>query len=229
MAKKGKVPKACGDASSGASATGSGTMVDIQTVRDVLLVQVGGLVDLVKDLGQKFEDLEKKFCGIQKVVGELQSGWMSFHRSVKTMQADISNNVVEFERIDEALALLHQQQHEVRLKKEDTIDERFSAVWIALKKEDTIDERFSAVWIAVGDLERGQAGIDIDIEEPAALTTIQAAQREARHRPGRSVTPTRRERQAWTPPIPGTPRSGPGGLQQASGDLNSVSWVHLSP
>jgi len=210
-------------------------MVDMQTVRAVLLEQVGGLIDLVKDLGQKFEDLEKKFCGIQKVVGELQSGWTVFHRSVKTMQADISKNVVEFERIDEALALLHQQQHEVRLKKEDTIDERFSAVWIALKKADTIDERFSAVWIAVGDLERGQAGIDddIDIEEPAALTTIKAAQREARHRPGRSVTPTRRERQdmseerseAWTPPIPGTPRSGPRGLQETSGDLNSVSWI----
>ena len=203
-------------------------MVDMQSVRAVLLEQVGDLIVLVKDL-------EKKFCGIQKVVGELQSGWTVFHRSVKTMQADISNNVVEFERIDEALALLHQQQHEVRLKKEDTIDERFSAVWIALKKADTIDERFSAVWIAVGDLERGQAGIDIDIEEPAALTTIKAAQREARHRPGRSVTPTRRERQdmseerseVWTPPNPGTPRSIPSGLYEASGDSNFVPVVRL--
>ena len=192
-------------------------MVDMQTVRAVLLEQVGGLIDLVKDLGHKFADLEKKFCGIQKVVGELQSGWTVFHRSVKTMQADISNNVVEFERIDEALALLHQQQHK-----------------IVLKKEDTIDERFSAVWIAVGDLvERGQAGIDDDIEEPRELTRIKAAQREARHRRGRSETPTRRERQdmseerseAWTPPIPRTPRSGPRGLQETSGDLNSVSWI----
>ena len=44
------------------------------------------------------------------------------------MQADISKNVVEFERIDDALALLHQQQHEVALKKADTIDEGFNSV-----------------------------------------------------------------------------------------------------